>query len=118
MIVAGVADLAAGLGVERRLVDQDRDRLRRPRRVCDRLAVDDERDDLALGRLGVVAEELGRAEPSRSSNQTPLGRRLARAGPGARALGRCSAIAASKPAVSTAVPRPRSTSAVRSSGKP
>ena len=58
---AGVADLAAGLAVERRLVDDHRAGLA-GLQLGDFLAVADERRDDAFGGLGLVAEELGRAE--------------------------------------------------------
>ena len=57
---AFVADLAAELAVERRLVDDDCRLVARLQRLGF-LAVLHQRDDLACGRLGVVAEELGGA---------------------------------------------------------
>ena len=44
-----VADLAAGLAVERRLVDDDGDVAGRPRRFFDLLPVDDDGQHLAFG---------------------------------------------------------------------
>jgi hypothetical protein len=58
---AGVAHLAARFAVERRLVDDDRDLLALPRLLdLDTVAHDGAHQALRL--LGVVAEELGRAE--------------------------------------------------------
>src|SRR5438477_535890 len=53
---AGVAHLAAGLAVERRLVE-NQGGLDARLDVLDGLAVDHDRGDTALGRIGVVAEE-------------------------------------------------------------
>jgi hypothetical protein len=87
MIDAGVAHLAAGLAVERRLVDDDRARLAGLRRSSTSLPSTHERRDDALGGLGVVAEELGRAELLAQRRTRRLGRRLAGAGPGGARLG-------------------------------
>ena len=109
-----VADLAAGLGVERRLVDDDRRLVAGLRRRP--LAVPDQRQDLALGGLGLVAEE--RVAPVAPGVEPDVGRGLAGARPGLARLAFCRSIAASKPSVSTARPRARRASSVRSSGKP
>ena len=77
---AGVADLAAGLAVERRLVDDDRALVALVERLRLR-AVLDQRQHRRLGALGVVAEELGRAEPVAQLEPHALGRRIARARP-------------------------------------
>ena len=59
-IVPGVADLSAGFAVERRPVQDDRDRIDMPDVVdrLDQLLLGDDADDLRLGGRGVVAEEL------------------------------------------------------------
>ena len=73
----GIADLAAQLGVERRLVDDDRDLVACARRF-DRLAgAADHRQHLGLGGLGAVAEELGRPEPLAELEPDRIGLRLA-----------------------------------------
>jgi hypothetical protein len=113
---AGVADLAAGLGVERGLVEHDLHRLAGGRLATGRRRAP--RRGPGLGGLGVVAEELGGAEglgevepdaPPRRPRPSPPRRR-------GRAFF-CSAIAASKPDVDGA-PCSRRASWVRSSGKP
>ena len=58
---AGIAHLAAGFAVERRLVDDQRD-LVAGLGALDFLALDDESRDLAFGALGLVAEEFGSAD--------------------------------------------------------
>ncbi len=82
----GIADLAAGLGVERRLVHDDL-HSGAGRRGIDLRAVLHQRQDLPRGMLGVVAEKLGRA--LRFGDVIPDGRirRLARARPGGARLG-------------------------------
>ena len=82
----GVADLAARFAVERRLVEDEPAALAAPERT-DLGAVAHDRARHALGGLGLVAEELGRAEPLAQSEPHRLGRRLARAGPGLARLG-------------------------------
>src|SRR5579863_4795955 len=76
----GIALLAAGFGVERRLVGNDR-RLDTGSRLTDLFAVDNDRFDLALGDLRFVAEELGRAEFVEQLQPDLTGSRLARADP-------------------------------------
>jgi hypothetical protein len=71
VMVAGVADLAAGFGVERRLVEDDRAVLAGSE-LADLDAVARQRAHLALGGFGVVAEELGRAPPARGSRTRPF----------------------------------------------
>ena len=83
---AGVALLAARLGIERRLVDDQPAGLAglERRRF---LAVDDDRRDLALGALGVVAQELGGADLLAHVEPDRLVGRVARAGPRRARLG-------------------------------
>ena len=115
---AAVADLAARLGVEGRLVHHHL-HLDPDRRGLDRVAADHQCQDLPLGRLGVVAEELGRRRRfSARSNQIASSAASPEPTQAARAFAFCSAIAASKPATSTARRFSRSASWVRSSGKP
>ena len=57
----GIADLAAGLRIERRLVQHDRAGLAGLEAV-DILAVLDQRGNHALGALGLVAQKFGGAE--------------------------------------------------------
>src|SRR5579864_4989313 len=83
---ADVADLAAGLAVERRLVEDQRSALARFQRL-DLDAVLDDRANDALRPLGLVAQELGRADALAQGIPDRLGRRLARARPGAAGLG-------------------------------
>ena len=83
---AGVADLAAGLGVERRLVDDDLHLGTGFGRIDPR-AIAYQRPDLALGLLGVVAEKLGRALVLGDVVPDRRIRRLARARPGGTRLG-------------------------------
>src|SRR5579863_6409905 len=73
---AGVALLAAGFAVERRLVGDDGG-LRAGLRLAGFRAANDDRRDLAFGDMGVVAEEFGRAELVTQLEPQPLGRRLA-----------------------------------------
>ena len=83
---AGVALLAAELGVERRLVgDQPAGLAGLERRHL--LAVDHDRRDLALGALGVVAQELGGADLLAHVEPDRLVGRLARARPRRARLG-------------------------------
>ena len=83
---AAIADLAARLGIERRLVDDDDAALACLERL-DTRAVLDERDDLARRGLGLVAEELGGAELFLELEPQRLGRGLAGARPGLARLG-------------------------------
>ena len=78
---AAVADLAAGFGIERRLVDDDDAALALLQRFT-ALAVLDQRHDLARRRFGLVAEELRRADLLPQLEPERLGRGLAGAGPG------------------------------------
>ena len=82
---AGVADLAAGFGVEGRLVQHDL-HLDADRRSLDGMAADEEGGDLAFGGLGVVAEELGGAELLGEVEPDRLVGGLAGAGPGGAGL--------------------------------
>ena len=81
-----IADLAAGLGIERRLVDDDGAALAGLQRL-DALAVLDQRHDLAGGGLGLVTEELGGAELLLQLEPQRLGGGLAGARPGLPRLG-------------------------------
>ncbi len=83
---APVADLAAGLGIERRLVDDDDTALAFLQSI-DAGAVLDQRDDPARRRLGLVAEELGRAELFLQFEPESFGRGLARSRPRLPRLG-------------------------------
>ena len=119
---AGVADLAAALGVERRAVQED---LHHPAGLGPGL-------ELGLG-LGLEhghhpSRHLVVLEAPPDEGGRPLGveqgsiRRLV-TGAGvvfaaARARSRCSAMAASKPARSTSTPASRASSSVSSTGKP
>src|SRR5579863_7794519 len=73
---ADVADLAAGLAVERRLVEDQRSALARFQRL-DLDAVLADRANDALRPLGFIAEEIGRADALAQSVPDRLGRRLA-----------------------------------------
>ncbi len=76
---AAIADLAARLGIERRLVEHHR-----PLRPCSgplQDAAGDQPDDLAFRRLGRVAEEVRRSQPVAQLEPGPLRRRLARPRP-------------------------------------
>src|SRR6185312_10575655 len=77
---AGVADLAAGFGVERRLVDEDGGVAARLG-LFHRLAALDDGDDLALGDMRVIAQEFGGADLVAQLEPHLLGRRLAGADP-------------------------------------
>ena len=108
---AGVADLATGLRVERRAVEEDLD---------DAVVVGGQHREHAALRLALdVAGEVGLPN---CSTQLAVRVGVRRAGcPALRASlprRRCSAIAASKPAVSTSMPRSAAISFVSSSGKP
>ena len=83
---ADVADLAAGLAVERRLVEDQRSALARIERL-DLDAVLDDRADDALGGLGLVTEKLGRADALAQAVPDRFGRSFARARPGPARLG-------------------------------
>src|SRR5262245_32009457 len=78
---AGVADLAAGLAIERGLVDDHRAGFALAER-SDFPAVLDQRRDHTLGDLGLVAEELGGAELFAQRKPHRLGGGVARALPG------------------------------------
>ena len=82
------------------------------------IAVLDDRADHALGGLGVVAEEVGRADPLAQGEPDRLGRRLARARPGAARLGPLTLHRGVEAREVDRSPRARSASWVRSSGKP
>src|SRR6516165_5287474 len=75
-----VADLPAGLAVERRLVEHDGAALAFIQ-LGDFRAVLDQRLDHAFRALGLVAEELGRADLLAQRKPHHLGRRVARARP-------------------------------------
>src|SRR5262249_60598521 len=78
---AGIADLAARLAVERRLVDDKADLVTSLRLGNVLLALNERQDD-PLGALGFVAEEFGRAELFAQGEPYRLGCRLAGADPG------------------------------------
>ena len=82
---AGVADLTAGLGVKRRLVEDDGAALPGPQRI-DLLAVLHQRDNDALVGFGLVAQELARAGFFAQAEPDRLGGGVARAGPGGARL--------------------------------
>ena len=77
---AGVADLAAGLGIKRRLVQHDRAALAGLEAV-DFLAVLHQRRHHALGGLGLVAQKFGGAELLAQRKPDVLGRGIAGARP-------------------------------------
>ena len=77
---AGVADLAAGFAIERRLVDQHRTFLAGFQFFCLGAVLDQRRDD-ALGFLGFVAEEFGGAQLLAQAEPDRLGGRFAGARP-------------------------------------
>ena len=83
---ADVADLPAGLAVERRLVEDERAALASLQRLDLDPVLEDRADD-ALGGLGLVAEKLGRADALAQSVPDRFGRRFPRARPGAPRLG-------------------------------
>ena len=83
---ADVADLAARLAIERRLVDDDRAVLAFAERFHF-LAVLDQRLDHRLGAVAVVAEKLRRAVAVAQREPYAFGRRLARPGPRRARLG-------------------------------
>src|SRR5581483_10042747 len=82
---AGVADLAAGLTVERRLVEDDSADLALAER-SDLLALLDQSGDDAFGALGLVAEEFGRADLFAQREPHGFRGRFAGAGPGSARL--------------------------------
>ena len=82
---AAIADLAAALAIERRLVDDDLAALPLGQDL-DGLAAGERALDDRLGLLGVVAEELGRADLLLDLEPDAFGCRLARALPGAARL--------------------------------
>src|SRR5262245_18386977 len=82
---AGVADLTAGLGVKRRLVEDDGTALPGSQRI-DLLAVLHARGNEALGGFGLVAQELARAGFFAQAEPHRLGGSVARAGPGGARL--------------------------------
>src|ERR1700722_12476831 len=81
-----IADLSAGLAVERRLIENG-DALLALAQRCDLAAAQDERLHYALGDLGLVAQKLRCAEALAQREPDRLGRRLARARPGPARLG-------------------------------
>src|SRR5580692_4645338 len=80
------ADVAAGLTVERRLIEDQQPAFAR-REFFDLDAVLDDRAYDALGGLGFVTEELGRADALAQGIPDRFGRRLPGACPGAARLG-------------------------------
>src|SRR5271169_2829803 len=84
--LANVADLAAGLAVKRRLIEDQRSAL-----ACieplDFDAVLDDRANDALGGFGLVTEKLGRADAFTQAIPDRFGRRVPRTRPGASRLG-------------------------------
>ena len=83
---AAIADLAAGLAIEGRLVDDD-DAVRALAELIDAGAVLDQRHDLAGRGFRVIAEELGRAQFLFQLEPERVGRGLAGASPGFPCLG-------------------------------
>src|SRR5690625_1501903 len=80
---ACVADLTAGLGIEGRLVEDDRNlAILLSDGTVTFGAFRDQRHDLPLGFLGVIAKEIGRADTVRDLEPDGLVRRLAAAFPG------------------------------------
>jgi hypothetical protein len=115
---AGIADLAAGLAVERRLV-QDHSAGLALLEGLDLLAVLDQRRDHAFGALGSRSPGTRwRPAFSRRANHTASVAASPEPDHDARAFSFCFSIAALKPSVSTAMPRGLSASCVRSRGKP
>src|SRR5262249_59524808 len=82
---AGVADLPARLAVERRLVEDDGAALAGAQRI-DLVAVLHQRGNDPFGALGLVAEELGRADALLDGKPERLGLRFPRSGPGGARL--------------------------------
>src|ERR1700722_7812428 len=78
---ADVADLAAGLAVERRLIEDQRSALARIERLDFDAVLDDRAYDAFCG-LGLVTEKLGRADALAQAVPDRLGRGFSRAGPG------------------------------------
>ena len=78
---AGIAHLAAGFGIERRLVGDQRHLVARLRAVY-RLAVHHQRHDLALGGILGIAQKLGGARLLANVEPYRLGRRVTGPGPG------------------------------------
>ena len=78
---AGVADLAAGLRIKRRLVQDDRAGLA-GLQAFDLVAVLHQRADHAFGGLGLVAQEFGGAEFLAQRKPDVLGGGIAASGPG------------------------------------
>src|SRR4051812_33093006 len=83
---AGVADLAAALAVERGLVEDD-EALVAGFELVDELAALDQRGDHALGDLGLVAEEFGRADLVGDREPHLIFAGFARTGPALACLG-------------------------------
>ena len=83
---ADVADLAAGLAVERRLVEDERAALASLERRDLDPVLEDRADD-ALRGLGLVAQKLGRADALAQSVPDRFGRGFPRSRPGAPRLG-------------------------------
>ncbi len=83
---ADVADLSAGLAVERRLVEDERAALAALQRLDLDPVLEDRADD-ALRGLRLVAQKLGRADALAQSIPDRFGRRFSRARPGAPRLG-------------------------------
>src|SRR5262249_58031039 len=77
----GVADLTAGLGVKRRLVEDDGAALPGPQRI-DLLAVLDQRGNDALGGFGLLAHEPPPAGLFPPARPRPPRRRVAPSRPG------------------------------------
>ena len=116
-IVAGIADLAAGFAVERRLVEDQRALLAGVQRFDFGAVLENGQRD-AFGDLGLVAEEFGGAETLRRPNQIVSVAASPEPDQALRASARWRSIAEAKPSVSTPRPRARKASCVRSSGKP
>ena len=113
---ADVADLPAGLGIERRLIENDGAALAFLQGTHF-LAVAKQCDDDACGGLRLIAEEIGGAELSRSANQTASSADLPEPAHEARAFSRWRSMASVNDAIDVDLAR-LERSWVRSSGKP
>ena len=114
--LALVADLAALLGVERRLEEHEL-RLVALLDAVDRRPASDDAGDACLVAEGVVADE-ARLQVGEGGVASADSASLRRKRPAARARSRCSSIAFSKPSSSSLNPNFAPSSAVRLLGKP
>ena len=113
-----VADLTTRFAVERRAVENDLDLVARFRRLDETVRIEQGHESSRPLRLSRIAQEFGGRSHRARRRAHVRSRWLSLKAAPPRLITRCSAIAASNPSISTAIPCSRARSTVRSSGKP